>query len=300
MRSKARFLSIMAMITLGVGFFAGINATAPNMVISADTYFKDYNLSNFRVMNPLGFNDEDLKKVQGIPELSYVMESYTKDAFLTFGENQTEVIKLFGFDEKEHEDGLLLNIPLIEEGRLPVDVGEIVLEEGIGNSGGIELGDMIEIGVPEDQKHGDFFKRKEYEVVGFITSPLYISFERGQTNIGDGSIAYYGYINEDDFNMDKVTDIFIKTKESDNLLAFSPEYEDYHQPPLDRLTQFGIDSMAKETKDLRDELSDGKQELQENKEEALEELAKAEQELIDAEQNLRDGEEELNENERKY
>src|SRR5699024_619759 len=82
-KSKARFFSILAMIALGVGFFAGINATAPDMVISADTYFKDYNLSNFRIMNPLGFNDKDLKKVKDIPEVSFIMESYTKDAFLT-------------------------------------------------------------------------------------------------------------------------------------------------------------------------------------------------------------------------
>jgi len=38
--SKSRFISIMAMIALGVSFFAGINATKPDMILSADTYYR--------------------------------------------------------------------------------------------------------------------------------------------------------------------------------------------------------------------------------------------------------------------
>lgn len=78
-KSKARFLSIMAMIALGVGFFAGINATKPDMILSADTYYKDYNLSNFRVMSPLGFKDEDIDQVKAMADIESVTTSYIKD-----------------------------------------------------------------------------------------------------------------------------------------------------------------------------------------------------------------------------
>ena len=59
-QSRGRFFSVMAIIFLGVSFFAGINATEPDMVLSADKYFKEQRLSDLRIFSPLGFKEEDL------------------------------------------------------------------------------------------------------------------------------------------------------------------------------------------------------------------------------------------------
>ena len=40
-----RFLSLLLMAFLGVGFFAGIRATSPDMVDSVDTYYKNQKIS---------------------------------------------------------------------------------------------------------------------------------------------------------------------------------------------------------------------------------------------------------------
>ena len=45
--SKARFISILAIIALGVGFFAGIKATVPSMYNMADEYYSQSNKSAF-------------------------------------------------------------------------------------------------------------------------------------------------------------------------------------------------------------------------------------------------------------
>jgi len=299
-KSKARFLSIMAMIALGVGFFAGINATKPDMILSADTYYKDYNLSNFRVMSPLGFKEEDIEKVKTMADVESVTTSYIKDAFLSAGANQGGIIKVYSFDEKKYEDKSLLNVPLIESGRLPLHSGEIALETSLNTMSGVKIGDKISINVSEDEKLTDSFKRSDYEVVGFIKSPLYITYERGQTNIGDGSVAFYGYINEADFNMEKVTDLFIKTKESDHLLAYSEEYDAYNEPTKDSLDTLGREVMNKETLALQNELKDGEAELLLNKAKAEQELADGEKKLQDAEAKIISGEQELNDNEVKY
>ena len=39
-----RFLSILLMAFLGVGFFAGIKATSPDMVNTIDKFYKDQNV----------------------------------------------------------------------------------------------------------------------------------------------------------------------------------------------------------------------------------------------------------------
>ena len=47
-----RFLSIVAIVLLGVGFFAGITATSPDMKDTIDTYFddEDYLLSYGQIL----------------------------------------------------------------------------------------------------------------------------------------------------------------------------------------------------------------------------------------------------------
>ena len=44
-KSKARFLALLAIITLGVAFFAGIKAAGPDMLDTANQYYEENNLS---------------------------------------------------------------------------------------------------------------------------------------------------------------------------------------------------------------------------------------------------------------
>lgn len=293
--SKARFLSIMAMIALGVGFFAGINATEPDMVLSADQYYKDQNLANYRIMSPLGFMTEDMEKIRSLPEIDLIMESYTKDVFIK-DKDSSYIAKLYSYDSKDQEEGTYLNQPRIEEGRLPEKSGEIALEVKVRDLPKIKIGDTITLSLPNGDALEDSFKKETYEVTGFITLPYYISFERGQTNIGDGAIDYYGVISKEDFALDEITDLFIKTKDSDELMAYSEAYDVYHGPMEDDFNEFGEFAMERETKALREELQEGKDELFAEKTKAEKEIADAEQELLDGEKKLNDGEKELEDN----
>lgn len=294
--SKSRFLSIMAMITLGVGFFAGIKAAEPDMILSADTYYKDYDLADFRIMSPLGFTEEDLEMVKSLPEAYIVKESYSLDAFIT-SSDQTSVIKVYSFPLGEEAP---LNRPMVMEGRLPENQAEIILEEGAKESLGVSIGDEVTLSLPEDSEIRDTLKRGSFKVVGFVISPLYISIERGQTNIGDGSIDLYGYVSDTDFKLDQVTDLFIETKESQNLMAYSEAYKSYHAPMKEEMETYGIYAMERDTQELREDLNEGKETLQKEKADALEKIADAEKELQDAEEEIRDGEQELRESEEKY
>ena len=38
-KTKSRFLSIFGIVAIGVGFFSGVKAAAPDMRLSADRYF---------------------------------------------------------------------------------------------------------------------------------------------------------------------------------------------------------------------------------------------------------------------
>ena len=65
-KSVMRFLAILIIIFLGVGFYVGISATSPNMLWTADEYFSNQNLMDFRVLSTYGLTDadvEDLKRL---------------------------------------------------------------------------------------------------------------------------------------------------------------------------------------------------------------------------------------------
>ncbi len=294
--SKSRFLSIMAMIVLGVGFFAGIKAAEPDMILSADAYYKDYDLADYRIMSPLGFSEEDLQKIRSLEEAYIIKESYSMDAFIT-ADDQTSVIKIYSFPLGEEKP---LNRPMVVEGRLPESQAEIILEEGAKDTLGLNIGDEVTLSLPEDSEIRDSLKRGSFKVVGFVISPLYISIERGQTNIGDGSIDFYGYVSDEDFKLDKVTDLFIETKESHSFMAYSDEYKAYHAPMKEEIETYGVYAMERDTKELRDELNEGKETLLKEKTEAEEKIAEAEAELQDGQKKIEDGEKELDENEVKY
>ena len=62
--TKARFISIMAIIALGVGFFAGIKATVPSMYNLARTYTDEQELMDYRLVSTVGFDEDDIKAVK--------------------------------------------------------------------------------------------------------------------------------------------------------------------------------------------------------------------------------------------
>ena len=50
-KSRNRFLSILCIVAIGVGFFAGVKASGPDMRRSTDIYADRQNLMNFRLLS---------------------------------------------------------------------------------------------------------------------------------------------------------------------------------------------------------------------------------------------------------
>lgn len=292
-RSKARFFSIMVIIAIGVGFYAGINATEPDMILSADKYYKSVNLSDLRIYNPLGFSKEDLDDIRQIKGVKTIQEGFYKDVFLTTEEGNTYTVRLYSYDPADYKDGNGLNIPQLSEGRFPENIGEIVIESGKYAPNDIFLDEKVTLSVPEGENFADSISSDTFYVVGKAESPLYISFERGQTHIGDGSIDFYGFIHENNFTLDEVTEIYIKTEDSEQFLAYTEEYVEYLKPIQKNLEELGIQAVARETESLWEDLEQVKRELEEGKIEAEEKFQEAEQDLFAAEEELKNAEEEL-------
>ena len=88
-----RFISILLMALLGVGFFAGLRATSPDMVNTIDTYFKEQNVYDIEVVSTLGLTDEDITALENIENVENVYGTYSKDGLVKL-ENKENVVKI--------------------------------------------------------------------------------------------------------------------------------------------------------------------------------------------------------------
>ena len=59
-QSLGRYLAILAIVFLGVGFFAGLRTCQPAMMATGLDYLSEHSLHDFRLLSTLGFTQEDV------------------------------------------------------------------------------------------------------------------------------------------------------------------------------------------------------------------------------------------------
>ena len=92
-----RFISILLMAFLGVGFFAGIRATSPDMLNTIDAYYKNQNVYDIEIVSTLGLTEEDvneLKNVEG--EFDMIFLDAAKGQYKLFYDLVIDKLKVGG------------------------------------------------------------------------------------------------------------------------------------------------------------------------------------------------------------
>lgn len=128
LKTKNRFLSIFLIVAIGVGFFSGLTASGPDMKLTADTYFDNQNLSDFRLVSTMGFTDDDVQALRKTEGIQVAEPGHWVDTVLET-EVDSEVVKVMGYDfDQLHEGGEgKMNVPLLLEGRFPQSPDECVV-----------------------------------------------------------------------------------------------------------------------------------------------------------------------------
>ncbi len=276
----------MAIIALGVGFFAGIKATSPSMYSLAETYYSENKLMDYRVISAVGFTEDDISEIEKLDGVESVMPSYYYDASLSADEGG-QLIHLISVPKKYKKNDEL-NTLVTLEGKLPEKTDEIAVE-GAGFSGSShQTGDTIKFAeLAGDAKVSDSLKSLSCKVVGKVQSPLYISYQRGKTKIGDGKLDEYMYINSSSFKIEKYNEVYIKADFSDKYSPFSDEYDDKSdelKKEIEKVAESRTKVFKTETlKKARDELEKGKKEYAKQKSDTEKKLAKAKKEIDESE-----------------
>ena len=282
--SVMRFLAILIIIFLGVGFYVGLSATSPNMIKTADEYFSDHHLMDLRVLSTYGLTNEDLKDLNKLS--GYNVQGYSAYDFVV--EDYSETIRLYSYNLDDEQK---INDYYIVDGRLPEASGEVALDANEGFLSGVTIGDSItlengeDVGDPEKNLH-----QQQFEVVGFVHSPLFIELpSRGNTTMGSGTLNGFGVIPEEDYNTEFQSDAYLTIDGSDHLEAYSKEYDSFieqKKPELEeRLSQLETRRTENIKNEIQKEIDDGWAEIEEGEQE----LADAKAELDDARSDLDQG-----------
>lgn len=282
-KSIMRFLAILIIIFLGVGFFVGISATSPDMMITLDNYFDEQNLMDIRVQSTYGLTEEDIDDLHTLDGAA-VQSHYAYDFFV---EDYAEAIRLYSYDAKNGQD---LNQYHVAEGRLPEASGEIALDTRATFLEGVALGDTLALqtgssnGSPEDH-----LKTQTFEVVGFVDSPLHITHQsRGNTTVGSGSLDGFGVVLETDYDTEFYTEANLLIANAQEHMVFSKDYEEtiapYEAELEEQLATFETRRAETIQEEAQGEIDDAWAELEDGEEE----LASAEADLEEARAELDD------------
>ena len=115
-----RFISILVIVLLGVGFFTGIRETSPNMKDSLDAYFKKENVYDISLMSTWGITDDEINDLKN---KGYNVEgSYSFDTLIHIDDDY--VAKVHSYDKNA-----TMNKLIVIEGRLPHSNNECVIEK---------------------------------------------------------------------------------------------------------------------------------------------------------------------------
>ena len=285
-KTYKRFISILLMALLGVGFFAGIRAASPDMKKTVDKYFDEASFYDIQVVSTLGLTEEDVKSLENIEGVEKVYPSFSTDAFISVNNIET-VVRIHEIEEN-------INKLKIVEGYMPSTNSECVVEQRLIDSTDLKIGDYIEI---KEDSDNEYLVTNRMKIVGTITSPIYISKERGTSSLGSGRISYYMYVPKQNINSDIYTEINISVKDVKNLDTLSEEYDEKVQYTIANIEKIKEERQKARYNELIDEaneeLDEATEKLEKEKTEAKEKIEEAEKKLADGKKELKEGKEKL-------
>ena len=123
-----RYLAILMIIALGVGFFAGLKSTMPAFYATGEKYIRNQALFDFRILSTIGLDDGDVEKIAGLPGIRACEGAFFKDGIVTRKKNKEEgkddlvsVVRFHTMTEQVNKLKLI-------KGRLPEKDNEVVID----------------------------------------------------------------------------------------------------------------------------------------------------------------------------
>ena len=311
-----RFLAIMSIVGLGVGFYAGLNMTGRDMRIGADIYDDGTCLFDLRVISTLGLSDEQVDEIAAVDGVDQVSGEYATDVMLLIGGDRyvTHVMSCdmdaareatvdeAGAVVESADDGYINRLVLVD-GSWPSSVDECVLPADVVLNSPVEVGDSVEV-LYGTGDIDDVMTRRTFTVSGLVYSSAYPSdVMLGYSTLGSGTVQEYMYVCDEAFSDElPYTEVYVTVEGARDYPCYSDGYQACVDEVAARIEGMGLGAMRlaelkgsaqSELDDAQDEYDEGEAQASSELENARGELSDAYGELSDAKSQLEDAQDEL-------
>ena len=295
--SFGRFLAILAITALGVGFYAGLKSSQPDMLRSADDYLRRQKMYDLQLMSSLGLQKSDPAAFRRLPGVDAAEGTCFADAYARVGEGEEEVWHFQTLTEEVAVPELLL-------GRMPEGADECLGDSSIFKEE--DLGRHIVLTDSNSEETLEHFAGRDFTLVGIARSPRYISVDRGSSELGSGRPAGFVLLPAAAFTDEVYHELLLwldlpgeiySEEYTDALRRLRPSVETL----LNRRGLLRAEALRRENSEellrARKELDDGWSEYRLGLQQAAQELAEGKQKLQAAQDTLDAGWAELVKNE---
>lgn len=184
-----RYIALLLITALSVGFFAGLKITKDAMSNTCGKYLTEHGFYDFRLISTLGFVEEDMEKFSEISSVKCV-EGCKSAELIAETKNGTNAYRFISLPKE-------INTFSLTAGRQPQTAAECVADAEYFTLS--DIGTTITISSDDEQEKVSQLSYNEYTIVGLADSPLYLNGDRGTTDIGNGTLAGYIYLSEECF-----------------------------------------------------------------------------------------------------
>lgn len=284
--SFGRYMAILLIVALGVGFFSGLKISYEVMLHSANGYWERLQLFDYQLLSTLGFDEDSAEQLLEEEGVLAAEGAKSADVLMRTEDGVDLEFKLLSITETVNQVELL-------EGRMPENEGECLGDVQAFTVD--DIGKTMTVSENNEEEDAENFRVKEYTIVGLVRSPLYALLSRGTTDVGNGSLEGYIYIEDSAFDMDYDTEIYVVfdqegTIYSDEYVAYMDEKESQWEVICQGIADERYERIYAEA---MEEINDGEKELADKKAEGEQELSDALEELTDGKNELADGEHQL-------
>lgn len=285
-QSFGRYVAILAIVALGVGFFVGLMVVTPAMVRNGGRYLNNHDLYDLRLLSTLGFEKDSVDAFTGREDIKAVEGAVSSDFLAVDESGKSRVLVAQTLLEVQNQVEL-------KEGRLPEAADEIVVDSSLFSKD--DIGKTIQVSDENSEETADLFAYDVYTIVGVADASYYINYQRGSTTLGTGRVSGFVYMLPDGFDTDYYTELFVRLDQNDRIYsdAYKAKIEDlktWAEPIAEQEAQNRYDSLKA---DAQQKVDDAQKELRDQTADARTDLEEAKQKLTDGQKELADGKEQI-------
>ncbi|MGN0164830.1 MAG: FtsX-like permease family protein [Lachnospiraceae bacterium] len=243
--SFGRYMALICIVTLGVVFYAGLKISTVDMIDTANDYYNTYNFYDFSLVSTVGFSSNDVFELRKESQAFNVCGAYYQDMIVSDDVDSNYVVRIHSITDE-------INILELKEGRLPETADECVIDGRYYDES--YIGQKIRISSDNSEESLDNMVYKELTVTGIVNSPLYLSYQRGTTSVGNGSIHSYIFVDFACFSIDYYSQIFVDFQ--DGYYIYEDDYNRIIDERHDYMENLAYDLAEIRYNELSDEISD--------------------------------------------